>query len=144
MLEPSNRIRELLPSDDLSDLDAWRREMIDASDFGAAYHSFLERFGNHDEFFEKSRPTTEPLLTALVEDLASHVLCRKIKVRHAHLMEIPDRRFVHGVFDLGAHSAHVVFFRDDLSGLLALTTGGFSSALLIMRVSGALLKRSPG
>lgn len=141
MHAPTNRLRDLLPNHELSDLEEWKRELKEATDFGEAYHSFLARFGNHDGFFAASQPTTEPLLTSIVEDLASHVLGRKVAVRHAHLLEIPARRFVHGVLDLGAHSAHVVFFRDDLSGLLALTTGGFSGALLIVRVTGSLVRK---
>lgn len=134
----TNRIQHLIDSDDLTELAAWKREMVEAADFGAAYHSFLTRFGEMDHFFRMGRPTKEPLLSSIVQDLASHVLGRPVRIRYSRLLEIPSQQFVHGVLDLDGNCAHVVFFRDIFSGLLAISTRGFSDSLLILRVTGRL------
>jgi hypothetical protein len=129
--------------DDLAELDALKRDLLSNNDYDSVYHRFHSKLGGSDAFFARGSAVREPALEHVLGTVASRVLGTTVKVVKSRLVEIRERDFVHGILDLGGRIAHLVFFRDAFTGILAVLPQDLDGEMQVIRFGGAIIAQRP-
>ncbi len=124
----------------LSDL---KRQMMTAPDYAAVMHTFMDVFGEEDEFFSLGRRTREPLLEQVMKLAAEQALARPVTLRRVTLIEIPEHAFVHGALNVNDSMAMVLFFRDVFTGVMSIANPFVSDNVQFIRFGGKILPMRP-
>ena len=97
--------------------------MLHPNDYEKAVHYFLEEFCGDGEFVRASDPESMPHLVAILSQVASGAIGRKVEVEGALVSYLRAHRFVHGNAQVDGRVVLFFYFQDDDTGMMMLIPG---------------------
>lgn len=106
---------------DLEDFEALKRQFATATDFGAFWQDFLERWASRPGFMEMGAPAYVEDMQNLVQQIANQMAGGEARVANLRLIKIPEAWMVHGSCLVDGDLGVVLYFEDLEMGLFVLT-----------------------
>jgi hypothetical protein len=100
-----------------------RGRMLHPNDYEKAVHYFLEEFCGDQTFVRASDPESMPHLVAVLNQVASGAIGRRVEVEGALVSYLRAHRFVHGNAHVDGRVVLFFYFEDDDTGMMMLIPG---------------------
>lgn len=104
-------------------LGVLRERMLHPTDYESAVSYFLEEFAGDGEFVRASDPEPMPQLLAVLEQVVSRDLGRRVELEGALVSYLRAHRFVHGNARADGRIVLFFYFQDDDAGMMMLIPG---------------------
>ena len=104
-------------------LAALRERMLHPNDYEKAVHYFLEEFCGDQAFVRASDPESMPHLVAVLNQVASGAIGRRVEVEGALVSYLRAHRFVHGNAQVDGRVVLFFYFEDADTGMMMLIPG---------------------
>ena len=120
-------------------LGVLRERLLHPTDFELAVNYFLEEFAGDAEFVRASDKETMPHLVAVLDEVVSKDLGRKVKLEGALVSYLREHRFVHGNAQADGRIVLFFYFEADDAGMMMLIPGVRGEGdMARFRVNGAI------
>jgi hypothetical protein len=100
-----------------------RGRMLHPTDYELAVNYFLEKFGGDVRFIEQSEPDDAPGLVAVLAQVASRALGRRVAFDQARASLLREHRFHHGNATVEGRVLLFFYFQEADTGIAALIPG---------------------
>jgi hypothetical protein len=108
---------------DLTGLEKLKEIVATSKDLSAAFHYFMDHFGENETFLRLGKPKPHPLLEQLIAASAGQILRATLVVEQFFLIPIPKTRFIHGAGLVNRWPTNVLYFDDIQVGIIAIMRG---------------------
>ena len=117
-----------------------RARMLHPTDYELAVNYFLEEFAGDNAFIRASDCETMPHLVAVLDNVVSKAIGRRVELEGALVSYLREHRFVHGNARADGRIVLYFYFQDEDAGVLMLIPGMRGEAEVArFRVSGGLV-----
>ena len=104
---------------DLSGLSTVKQLLL-MDEFVKAMLYFCDNFATQDAFLEMGQTTTNKVVDGMLEAVAHRLFGQGVGVSNTRLVELPDRHFIHGHFDVTQKTGIVIYCTDVGRGVIAI------------------------
>jgi len=104
-------------------LGVLRERMLHPTDYELAVNYFLEEFAGDREFVRASDPEPMPHLVAVLGQVVSRSIGRRVELEGALVSYLREHRFVHGNAQSDGRVVLFFYFQDDDAGMMMLIPG---------------------
>ncbi len=105
---------------DLSLLSTLKNKLLTTTKFSEVANYFLTHFGENREFMGLGQRVQDPMLEAIVGQIAAQLFQGKATVQGLLLTRLAEQGFVHGACFIGGHISTVLYFEDVGKGLVVI------------------------
>ncbi|HWE04842.1 MAG TPA: hypothetical protein VG326_20720 [Tepidisphaeraceae bacterium] len=100
-------------------LEKLKTILADGKDLSAAFHYFLDHFGEKEAFLNLGKPKRHPLLESLLTAVAGQMFGKKVAMKRLFLIPVPGTKFIHGAGLCDGRPINVIYFDDIKVGIAA-------------------------
>jgi len=104
-------------------LGVLRERMLHPTDYELAVHYFLEEFAGDSEFVRASDPEKIPPLVAVLAQVVSRAIGRRVELEGVLVSHLREHRFFHGNAQADGRVVLFFYFQDDDKGVMMLIPG---------------------
>ena len=107
----------------LTGLEKLKTILATGKDLSAAFHYFMDDFGENEAFLDLGKPGPHPLLESLLAAVAGQMFGKKVIAQQLLLIAVPGTKFIHGAGLINGRPITVIYFDDIQVGIAAVMKG---------------------